>query len=115
MRVSIPEACALPPEDGLDAHSRRLTVEVTLKASGDIQVPASAYYALLVDRTKAVYEATLADCNGGLSPALLEPGQTSHGWLTFDLPKRSTEHELVYAPALTGAPREELVFDLRPN
>lgn len=103
------------PEDELDAHSRRLSVEVTLKASGDVQVPANPYYALLVDTTKAVYEATLGDCNGSLSPTLLAPGQTAHGWLTFDVPKKSAGHELVYAPAVAGAPREELVFDLGPN
>lgn len=115
MRASVPEQCALVPDDELDARSRRLSVEVNLKASGDVQVPANPYYALLVDRTNAVYEATLADCNGGLSPTLLEPGQTGHGRLTFDIPKRSAGLTLVYAPALTGAPHEELVFDLGPD
>lgn len=112
MRVSIPERCALMPDDELGAHSRRLSVEVTLKASGDVQVPANPYYAVLVDSTNAVHEATLSKCNGSLSPTLLEPGQTAHGWITFDVPKRSTGHGLVYAPAFTGAPLEELVFDL---
>lgn len=115
MRVSIPEQCTLAPEDALDARSKRLSVEVTVKASGDVQVPANPYYALLVDRTNAVYEATLGKCNGSLSPTLLEPGQTGQGWITFDVPKKSAGHKLVYAPALTGAPREELVFDLGPS
>lgn len=115
MRVSIPEQCALIPEGDLNAHSRRLSVQVTLKASGDVQVPANPYYALLIDSTNAVYEATLGQCNGPLSPTLLEPGQTGQGWITFDIPKRSTGHALMYAPALIGAPREELVFDLGPD
>jgi hypothetical protein len=86
-----------------------------LTASGGVQVPANPYYALLIDRTNVVYEATLADCNGSLSPTLLEPGQTGQGWITFEIPKRSVGHALAYAPALTGAPREELVFDLGPD
>jgi hypothetical protein len=115
MRVSIPEQCAVVPEDGLNADSRRFSVQVTLKASGDVQVPANPYYALLIDSTNAVYEATLGQCNGSLSPTLLEPGQTGQGWLTFDIPKRSTGHALVYAPTIMGAPRQELVFELGPN
>lgn len=115
MRVSVPEQCALAPEVEPDASSRRLSVEVTLQASGAVQVPANPYYALLIDRTNVVHEATLGVCNGSLSPTLLEPGQTGHGWLTFDIPKRSAGLSLVYTPALTGAAREELVFDLGPD
>lgn len=115
MRVSIPEQCPQATESELDAHSRRISVEIDLKASGNVQVPANPYYALLVDGSSIVYEATLGECSAPLSPPLLEPGQTGHGRLAFDIPQKSTGHRLVYAPALVRAPREELVFDLGPD
>jgi hypothetical protein len=115
MRVSIPEACAVAPDGELDPYSRRISVEISLKASGDVQVPANPYYAFLIDRTNTVHEATLGKCNDPLSPSLLEPGQTGHGWITFDISRRSAGLRLAYAPALVGAPREELVFDLGPD
>lgn len=115
MRVSIPEQCAQLFDGELGAHWRRISVEVALKASGGVQVPGNPYYALLVDRSDTVYEATLGKCNDSLTPSLLQPGQAAHGWLTFDVPLKSAGHRLVYAPALIGAPREELVFELGPD
>lgn len=115
MRVSIPEPCPLPSRDPLDERYKRISIEVTVRASGDVQVPANPYYALLLDRAHDVYEASLNGCEAALTPTLLQPGQTARGWISFEIPKSSAELELLYAPALAGVPREELVFDLGPG
>jgi hypothetical protein len=115
MRISAPEKCASAGE-GL-GELTRLGVDVTVQARGSLQVPANPYYALLIDSTNSVHEATLGGCEPQLSPTLLEPGQTARGWISFDLPRKSVGLKLAYAPALTAPSqvelsREELVFGL---
>jgi len=106
MRISAPEECASPGE--ALGELTRLGVDVTVQARGSLQVPANPYYALLIDSTNSVHEATLGGCEPQLSPTLLEPGQTARGWISFDIPRKSTGLRLAYAPALTALPRGEL-------
>jgi Domain of unknown function (DUF4352) len=93
------------PEDGLIWG-----VDVTVRASNDLQVPANPYYALLIDKENRVFEAVLDGCRPALDPGLLRPGETAQGWISFALPRAASRLKLVYSPALTSGVPEELSF-----
>jgi hypothetical protein len=90
----------------------RLTwgVDVSVRASHALQVPANPYYALLIDGENRVFEAVLDGCRPALDPGLLGPGETARGWLSFALPRAANRLKLVYSPALTSGVPEELSF-----
>lgn len=112
MRVSALEECG-PSNDGpIDDGLTRVGVEVRLHASGELQIPANPYYALLIDGKNIAHEATLGGCTPALAPSLLAPGQTARGWISFDVPRESQNWQLSYAPELTKAAEDELVFQL---
>ncbi len=102
MTASVPDECATPSThgDGL----ARVGIEVTLSARGAVQVPANAYYALLVDSDRRAHEATLGGCEPALPPTLLEPGQSARGFIVFDIPEQSRGLQLVYAPRISFSP-----------
>lgn len=104
MRVSAPDDCSPPHRRELPAGTIRLGTDVTLWARGEVQIPANPYYALLVDPDGAVYEATLNGCEPPLPSSLLTRGQSTRGWLAFDVPEATRTFTLVYAPRLTIPP-----------
>jgi hypothetical protein len=83
-----------------------------MHARGELQIPANPYYALLIDGKDIAHEATLGGCTPALSPSLLAPGQTAQGWISFDVPREGQNWRLSYAPELTTASEDELVFQL---
>jgi hypothetical protein len=113
LRASLPEECS-PPRPALGSTAtRRLGIELAIEPTSDVQVPADPYYARLVDAERNVYEATLGGCGAALAPTLPARGQTSRGWIVFELPRTARAVTLLYAPELVGASKTELAIELR--
>jgi hypothetical protein len=109
MRVLGSRECGRKSDEPQPARMR-LAVDVTLRATASLQVPANPYYALLIDADNVVYEASLVACMPPLRPGLLAGGETARGWLFFEIPRGNTGLSLAYAPALMAAEPEELAF-----
>jgi uncharacterized protein DUF4352 len=112
MQVSVLDSCPAPADAPPDKGQKRVGVKVSLSARAELQVPANAYYAYLIDADNVMYEATLAGCEPALAPSLLEPGETANGWLSFDIPKQTKNPKLSYAPRLLTPHPEQLTFRL---
>jgi uncharacterized protein DUF4352 len=113
MRASVIDGCDLPAY-ARHADIRRVGVNVRLEARSALQIPASPYYFALIDADNIVYEATLGGCSPALAPTLLGPGELAQGWISFDIPESAKSLKLSYAPRLTTASPEELVFRVTP-
>jgi hypothetical protein len=102
------------PEPGGRTDVDRLGVEVAIEATAGLQVPANPYYALLVDVNNQIHEATLGGCPSELVAVVLQPGESTRGSFTFELPRQTQAAALLYAPALASGEREELSLALAP-
>lgn len=100
----------LKPAKGL----RRLGVEVTLEATGAQGVPANPFYATLETREGNRFESTLAGCRPVLEAEQLQPGQSTRGWLSFDVPESEVPAQLRYEPLVLGAGRQTVLLSLEP-
>ncbi|MEB2311396.1 MAG: hypothetical protein OZ921_16030 [Sorangiineae bacterium] len=90
-------------------RSRRwVGVELELEATGAHAVPASFYYARVVDSAGRSYESAPGPCAPPLRHAPLTRGARALGWASFAIDTQATGLELRFAPRLPVAPSEEL-------
>ena len=83
-----------PPQRG----RTRIGVEVTVENTSDAPILVNPFYARLHDQSEFVYYFTLAGCDPTLDAGLLAPGETSRGWLSFDVRQSARELQLEYSP-----------------
>lgn len=93
-------------------RTQRVGVELSLRRTGPVQVPANPYYATLVGPDRDVHEATLGGCGAPLAPALPAPGQSAQGWVVFEVPRGGQGFTLVYDPELVEVPEREVTIAL---
>lgn len=106
IEVSAFEPCGPVPKRA--ARTRRVGVELRIERLGRVQVPANPYYALLVDGSGDVHEATLGGCGAPLGPALPASSASARGWVAFEVPITSHDFTLLYDPELVEVPERPL-------
>jgi len=122
LRVLGVETCRTSGARAPSDTSRRIGVNLSLEPTTDVQVPANAYYARLLDEQRQVHEATLSlpvkrnegSCGEPLAPALPQRGHPARGYVVFDVPRNSRQLTLLYAPELVDLPKEEVSIALGP-
>ena len=114
LRVLGVETCRTSGASAPPDSSRRIGVNISIEPAADVQVPANAYYARLLDEQRQVHEATLGGCGDPLAPPLPHRGQTARGYVVFDVPRTSRQLTLLYAPELVDLPTEEVSIALGP-
>lgn len=113
VRLLNSKPCAVETHFPSAPGTRKVAVEIELRAVGAQEIPANPFYALLVDRDGRAYESTLAGCPPLLPAQRLGRGQSARGWVTFDVPEGVEARSLVYQPAVIGvaAPKAELSLE----
>lgn len=112
MSVERVKPCTVEPHFRPPPGVRKVGVEISLKAVGQAEVPANVFYGLLIAADGERYEATLAGCQPVLEAKRLGSGESTSGWITFDVPESVTQAQFRYAPVVIGAGRPHLVFEL---
>ncbi len=112
MRVVSVSECAVESYFAPHEGHIKLGIEVELAGSSDKEVPSSPLHATLLDGDGTRYEATLAGCRPSLSPKRIKQGETSRGFVTFEIPKDARSLVLRYEPFVVGRAETDLAFDV---
>jgi hypothetical protein len=90
----------------------KLGAEVIIEGTADRQVPVNPFYAKLTDAEGYTYASTFAGCEPDLKSRQVGKGEQSRGWVSFEIPEKSTGLKLSYAPFVIGRGKQEIKFDL---
>ncbi len=96
------------PPDGF----RNVGVLVELRASASQGVPANPFYARLVDAEDKTYRPQLGGCEPALSHRPLGRGERARGWITFEIPERTTRATFRYDPFLADGGSEPFATEI---
>lgn len=95
------------------AGNIKLGVEVVIEGTAaERHVPVNPFNARLTDSQGASYTSAFAGCEPELKSRQLAKGEQSRGWITFEIPEKSSGLKLTYAPFVIGAGKQEIHFDL---
>ena len=106
------KTCATKSYTKPRAGFEKVGVLVEITALSDQRVPANSFYARIVSRGGKEYRATFGGCTPDLRHTPLAKGESTSGWMTFEIPERTTGLRLKYAPFLRGSKTEPLEFIL---
>jgi hypothetical protein len=112
MRIEKVQECKVRDYFAPAAGSIKLGVDVTLEGTADKDVPVNPFYAKLTDSEGYSWTSTLAGCTPDLKSMRINSGDSTRGWITFEIPKSATGLKLTYSPFIVGSAKQELVFDL---
>jgi hypothetical protein len=107
------QACSVEPHLQPPTSVKRVGVQVLLRGVGQEAIPANPFYATIIGPAGERFEATLAGCQPVLAAQQLAERQSATGWISFDVPQTLSQAQFSYAPALIGANKPELVFDIQ--
>jgi hypothetical protein len=110
MSVESVKDCPMDPPFAPKRGNAKVGVEVSIQGTSTREVPVNVFYATVYDSRGDSYAATLAGCEPALPALRITNGQSSHGFVTFEVPKTSDKLELRYAPVVIGPGTEELKF-----
>lgn len=112
MSVDSVKECPMDPPFSPKHGNTKFGVEVSIKGESEREVPVNVFYATLVDARGDSYSATLAGCEPPLVAVRVANGKSTHGFVTFEVPKAAEKFELRYAPMVIGPGTEELKFSV---
>ncbi|MEZ4225313.1 MAG: DUF4352 domain-containing protein [Polyangiaceae bacterium] len=90
----------------------KLGVEVTIEGTADKDVAVNPFYAKVTDSEGYSYTSTFGGCDPDLKSVRVSKGEKAKGWITFEVPSKSSGLKLAYNPIIIGSGKQELKFDL---
>ncbi len=94
--------------------TRAWAVELEITNTGTDLLPASPFYATLLDDQKHAYTTSLAGCDPLLPAKLLRPNETVRGYVPYELPIATPSVTLSYHPVNRGAVSQIARFHIEP-
>lgn len=90
--------CAPSPYLPSKASSFRLGLEVSVTNRGSEGLQVNPFYARLEDGSSRDYYFTLDGCSPALEATRLGPGESTKGWITFNVSRTASDLTLRYGP-----------------
>lgn len=90
----------------------KLGVEVAVEGTADKDVPVNPFYAKVTDGDGYSYTSTFGGCEPDLKSVRLNKGEKAKGWITFEVPQKSSGLKMSYNPFIVGTLKQDLKFDL---
>ncbi len=94
------------PKDG----NKYVTVDITLKNNSKEPYTYNPYEFKLNDSEDYGYDYAITDKEPTLNSGTIQPGQTTRGFLTFEIPEANTASRLVYTPGFWST--SQIIVDL---
>jgi hypothetical protein len=88
----------MQPIDG----NKLVAVDITTKNNSDEAYTINPFHFKLQDSGDYTYSHSVSDKEPFLHAAALQPGESSRGFLVFEIPEDNTPTKLIYTPAIFG-------------
>ena len=112
VRVVAVEDCEVEPYFAPRPGHRKIGVHLELTGLRDEPVPVNGLFATLLDSTGEPHRPTPAGCRPTLPAGRLEVGQTTRGFVSFEVAEDASGLLLRYQPIIVGRVPRPITFDL---
>ncbi len=112
VRVVAVEDCEVEPYFAPRPGHRKIGVQLELTGRRDEPIPVNGLFATLLDSAGEPHRPTPAGCRPSLPAGRLEVGQTTRGFVSFEISEDASGLVLRYQPIIVGRVPQAVTFDL---